>query len=220
MTRIPIVPAFIPKSASEVVEFTKQLNFSRELHLDVVDGIFVGTPSWPYQPIGEPLSVKSHTDAFTLEVDLMVKNPSAAAIDWVRAGADMLVFHIETIDLTTFISIGEQLRTVSLGISLHGDTPIESILPYLEYADYVQLMGIEVIGLQGQPFSEKTFEKISFIKSHYPQLPISVDGSVNEVTIKRLVDAGADRLIVGSAIVKKENPHDAYVQLCSLINES
>ena len=214
MSVIPIVPAVIPKSESEVIEFTKRLSFSHEFHLDVTDGNFVPSVSWPYEPIGEPMAVKPHTDKYTLEVDLMVCDPIKAARAWIKAGADMLVFHVETIDLASFIDFADHER-VSVGISFSGDTPLEAIFPYLKYADYVQMMGIHVIGEQGQPFDTSALGKI---KALDPLIPISVDGSINKDTIVDVVKAGADRLIVGSAIVKQEDPEAAYRHLCSLIN--
>jgi ribulose-phosphate 3-epimerase len=213
---IPIIPAVIPKNEEEVIMFTKTLRFSHEYHLDIVDGEFVPSVSWPYKPVGEPRAVKPHTDAYTLEVDLMVSDPVAAARQWIEAGADMLVFHLETIDIPSFIDIATY-ENASVGISLHGDTPLEAIFPYAEYADYIQLMGIHTIGLQGQPFVEDTLEKISILKERFPQKPISVDGSVNEKTIQRIAKAGADRLIVGSAIVKQSDPEAAYQNLRALI---
>lgn len=217
---IPIVPAIIPASEAEVVEMAKQLHFSHELHLDVVDGKFVPSIAWPYEPAGEAVAVKSHTDKYTLEVDLMVENPTVAAKEWVKAGADMLVFHIETIDLASFkdVVIYDIPRSVSVGVSCSGDTLIESLFPYVEHADYIQIMGIHTIGLQGQSFDEKTFEKISRIKEKFPHIPVSVDGSVNESTVERLVKAGVDRLIVGSAIVKQENKEEAYKKLRALVD--
>jgi ribulose-phosphate 3-epimerase len=219
---IPIVPAVIPKSESEVIEMTKLLRFSHEFHLDVVDGKFVQSVCWPYSPEGEPLSVKAHTDSYTLEVDLMVEQPTVAAKQWVKAGADMLIFHIETIDLASFEDLVtyDIPRTVSVGVSFNGDTPIESLFPYMEHADYIQVMGIHTIGLQGQPFAEVTFEKIRRLKEKFPHVPISVDGSVNETTIARLAKAGVDRLIVGSAIVKQEDKEAAYKKLRALVDEA
>jgi ribulose-phosphate 3-epimerase len=218
MAIIPIVPAIIPKSEAEVVSFVKALSFSHELHLDVVDGQFVQNSSWPYEPAGEPLAVKPYTDAYTLEVDLMVQNPIPAARAWVKAGADMLVFHIETIDLPSFIDFVDH-TDISVGVSFHGDTSLDTLLPYLPYAEYVQVMGIHTIGSQGQPFSEQTFVSIDAIRRQFPKLPISVDGSVNQNTIARLAKAGVDRLIVGSAIVGQENPEAAYRELLTCVNE-
>ena len=221
MSLIPIVPAVIPSSAAEVVMMTKTLAFLHEFHLDVVDGKFVPTISWPFEPLGDVMAVKPYTDKYTLEVDLMVQNPIGAAKEWIKAGADMLVFHIETVDLASFIDFVEHAdKAVSVGVSFHGDTTVEALFPYAAHADYVQIMGIHTIGSQGQPFDSRTFDKIKKIRSEFPQLPISVDGSVNKETIGHLAKAGVDRLIVGSAIVKQEDPEAAYHELCAVVNEA
>lgn len=218
MSSVPIVPAVIPSSEAEVISFAQSLLFSREFHLDVIDGNFVERSSWPVSPLGEPMAVKPYTDKYTLEVDLMMHNPVPAARAWVKAGADMIVFHIETVDLESFVDFATH-HDVSVGVSFSGDTPIESLFPYISQADYVQVMGIHTIGLQGQPFSEKTFEHIQRLKQEFPHMPIHVDGSVNANTIPRLIKAGVDRLIVGSAIVGHEHPEEAYEQLCAVVNE-
>jgi ribulose-phosphate 3-epimerase len=217
MPVIPIVPAVIPRSEAEAIACAKALRFSHEFHLDVVDGNFVPSVCWPYEPLGEPMALKPHTDSYTLEVDLMVAKPIEAARAWVKAGADMLVFHIETIDLASFIDFATYTN-VSVGVSAHGDTPVEALFPYLEYADYVQLMGIKMIGLQGQPFDEEVFERISIVREQFPNMPISVDGAVSKDTIAKIAAAGVDRLIVGSAIVKQDNPEAAYRELCTRIS--
>ncbi len=218
MPSIPIVPALIPSSAQEVITFTSQLSFVRELHIDVVDGVFAGTASWPIVTKQSPLCVKTYTDKFTLEVDLMMHNPFPTAREWESAGADMIVFHVETIDIESFIDFCKH-STASVGIAFHGETTLEEVKPYLPYADYVQVMGIDIVGLQGQPFSSHTIEKVETFKALYPHIPVSVDGSVNKTTIGKLKKAGVDRLIVGSAISKASDINAAYQELVLLVNE-
>lgn len=218
MSYTPIVPAVIPKSREEVLRFAEKLCFSREFHLDLVDGKFVPAISWPYDPVGEALSVKPQLDKYTLEVDLMVADPLTAAAEWVVAGADMLVFHVETLSLEQFASFADK-TVVSVGVSAHGDTPLETLAAYAEHADYIQLMGIYKIGAQGLPFDEAVLDKIAELKQRFPKLPITVDGSVNADTIARLKKAGADRFICGSAIVKQDDPEVAHAALLALIND-
>jgi ribulose-phosphate 3-epimerase len=214
---IPIVPALIPRSEAEAIEILQSLRFSPEVHLDVIDGKFTPATSWPYKPVGQPLAIKQYSDQFTLEVDLMVEDPLTAAVDWVTAGADMLVFHVETISLENFKNFID-FTHVSVGVSAHGDTPIETLLAYAEYADCIQLMGIHEIGAQGQPFDTAVFEKITTVKAAYPEKPITVDGSVNEHTIVKLQQGGVDRFIVGSAITLQTDPAAAHKALSLLIN--
>jgi ribulose-phosphate 3-epimerase len=212
---VPVVPAIIPDSAQAVRTFGAVLSFSWELHLDVVDGTFGPLSSWPYRPAGDPAEVSVATDCFTLEVDLMVNEPLAAANSWVAAGADMIVFHVETTPLSALINFCESC-TVSVGVSALNDTPDATLWPYLAHADYVQVMGIAQIGSQGQPFDPRSLERIAAIKRDFPRLMISVDGSVNRETIPRLRDAGVNRLIVGSAIVQAADPKLAYLELAAL----
>lgn len=215
---IPIVPAIIPKSANQVLELLPQLSFASEIQIDVVDGQLVPYTSWPYNPAGEPTEVKVETDKFTLEVDLMVKKPIEAAREWLKAGADMLVFHTESIDAKILANFSETTKA-SIGIALVNETPLESLELYLEAVDYVQLMGIAKIGAQAQPFDERVLGRISELKKRYPHLTISIDGSVNQSTIKKLVEAGADRLVCGSAIVGQTSFYQAYETLRGLIME-
>ena len=212
---IPIVPALIPTSAQHLKAVLPKLSFSPEIHVDVVDGLFVPYQSWPYNPLGQPKEVQPYTDRFTLEVDLMVAEPLSAADAWIAAGADMLVFHTEHITAEAFARFVAGTR-VSVGIAAINDTPLLDLEPYLAVADYVQLMGIAKIGAQGQPFDERVLERIAALKLRYPRLSITIDGSVNAETIKKLVHAGADRFICGSAIVGAANPYEAYQALQAL----
>jgi len=218
MSYTPIVPAVIPHSEADIKAYASQLLFSPEFHLDIVDGKFVSTTSWPYVPVGKPISVKPYLDCYTLEVDLMVVDPIKAATEWIEAGADMLVFHVETVSQDVFRDFANSTR-VSVGVSAHGDTSLETLLLYASSADYIQLMGIHEIGAQGLPLDEKVFEKIARLKRELPDVSITIDGSVNVDTIVRLKEAGADRFICGSAIVKQPDPATAYRELTALINE-
>lgn len=218
MSNSPIVPAIIPRTCDELIQFAQQLIWSQELHLDLVDGQFVEAVSWPYDPVGEPLSVKPQLDVYTLEVDLMVAEPIAAATRWVEAGADMLVFHVETVPLEVFQNFADDTQA-SVGVSAHGATSLDLLSSYAEHADYIQLMGIYEIGAQGLPFDEAVLDKVRELKRRFPKMMISVDGSVNTYTIARLKGAGVDRFICGSAIVRQPDPEAAHAALTKLISE-
>ena len=71
--------------------------------------------------------------------------------------------------------------------------------------DYVQCMGIDEVGSQGIPFDTKTIDKVRELRQKYPDLEIQVDGGINTENAKLLKEAGADRIIVGSAIWKSQN---------------
>lgn len=215
--KYPIVPACIPKTREHVLQFTEAVSFAHEIQIDVTDGRFVSGTSWPYEPSGEPKTIAHATDAFTLEVDLMVDEPIVAAKQWLAAGADMLVFHVESLPLSTFSAFVERCP-VSVGVACHGQTDLEYFFSYVAYADYVQLMGIREIGKQGEPFDTGVLQTIAAVRERFPKLMISIDGSVNETTITQLRAAGADRFVAGSAIVGAEDPQAAYQALAAAVH--
>jgi ribulose-phosphate 3-epimerase len=215
MLSSPIIPAIIPDSATAVAQFLRSLPGVPELHLDVVDGVFVPFTSWPYTPEGNPSEVLTVFEAVSLEVDLMVTSPLSAARAWVAAGADMLVFHIETISPEALGQFAEE-TAVTIGVAANNDTPAERLLPYLKIADYVQVMGISAIGTQGQSFDERAIARITWLRTHDATLVISIDGSVNVETLPMLLPYCLERYIVGSAISRADEPKRVYAALSAL----
>ncbi len=209
MLTSPIIPAIIPDSADAVAHFIQSLPGVPEIHVDAVDGVFVPFSSWPHLPAGMPDEVLTICEAVTLAVDLMVAEPLPAARAWLRAGADMLVFHIETITPKALQLFAEE-TAVTIGVAANNDTPNEALLPYLKTADYVQVMGIAAIGAQGQPFDERALLRIKWLREQDTAMVISIDGSVNADTLPMLLTHNLDRYIVGSAISRATDPKVAY----------
>lgn len=205
----PIIPAIIPRSEAELRQFAEAMSGVLELHVDVVDGQFVPFSSWPYEPTGEPKNCERILSQFSLEVDLMVNNPVAAARQWLGAGADRLVFHVETISVESLVALTESTR-VTIVVSANNDTPNEVLTDYLPHVDAVQVMGIGAIGSQGQPFDERAVVRIDWLHETFPQIPITIDGSVNDTTIDRLATLPIERFIIGSGITKAQNPKEAW----------
>lgn len=215
MLTSPIIPAIIPDSADAVARFIQSLPGVPEIHIDVVDGVFVPFFSWPHLPAGTPNEVLTVCEVVTLEVDLMVAEPLPAARAWLAAGADMLVFHIETISVEALRQFALE-TAVTIGVAANNDTPNEVLLPYLAVADYVQVMGIAAIGAQGQPFDERALARVDWLRTVDSALVISIDGSVNAETLSQLLTLRLDRYIVGSAISRADEPKAAYTTFSSL----
>ena len=74
-------------------------------------------------------------------------------------------------------------------------------------------MSIGKIGAQGQPFDESVFSRIEELHATYPDMMVAVDGGVAESNVEALTRAGANRLCVGSAISKAEDPAAAYAAI-------
>ncbi len=213
----PIVPAIIPTSLAHLKESIDLVApFTHEVQVDIVDGKFVPFTSWPYIDGAQTSDMAPFTAEGLVEVDLMLMEPEAVLAEYVRAGARRVVVHLESVrDFEKILTLKKELD-FKLGFSINNDTPLETLTDVIAHADYVQLMGIAHIGSQGQPFDERVLTTIATLRAAYPTLLISIDGSVNAETVGRLAHAGANRCVSGSAILKQENPEEAYNTLNAL----
>ena len=220
---IEIIPAVMPTSTGDLESKLVQVaGLAPVVQIDVMDGKFVHDVSWPYtedeeyfQEILNEDAGLPYWDQFDFEVDLMVMRPEEVINDWIAAGVRRIVVHQESTDnlakiITDFrtrFPKSEQLDVFDseIGVAQDNDTPIESIFPFLDRLDFVQLMGIAEIGKQGQPFDERVLDKIRALRAQSPEIIISIDGAVGFDTAQELVDAGANRLVIGSAIFKSED---------------
>ena len=132
----------------------------------------------------------------------MVSDPETESKKWIEAGASRIIVHLESLksrDDTFIYSIKEQ-GLVKIGMAIRPNTDLLELKKYLKTLDFVQFMGIQNVGFQGEPFETKILDMIRELRAENPELEIAVDGGVNFETIKSLVDAGANRLSVGSTI--------------------
>lgn len=222
---IEIIPAIMPKSYEDLGE--KMGLFAGVVplvQLDIMDGKFVSARTWPYYPGDQHFERIITEDEgmpewefIDFEVDLMIENPEEAVTKWVSAGARRVIVHIES--MTDFEAIRNSVPQdlVELGLALNTTTPFESIESYMEDIDFVQCMGIEKIGFQGEAFDKRVLEQVRTIRSRYPGMPISIDGSVNFETARMLVDAGATRLVSGSTILKSGDVSNTIEDLRNLV---
>lgn len=213
-----IVPAIIPASLAHIESVLSTISaFTKDVQIDVVDGKFVPFISWPYgegAAAGEPRMLAPYTATFDIEIDFMIANVLAELPKWQRLGIKRAVVHIESCDDLARAREIVHAEGALLGLSSNNDTSLATFLDSLQYADYAQCMGIAQIGSQGQPFDEGVLERIRAVKERYPDMEVAVDGSVNITSKSALIDAGATRLISGSAILHAANPQEAYRTMC------
>jgi ribulose-phosphate 3-epimerase len=212
-----IIPAIIPKSFEHLTQTLDDVRpFAHAVQVDIVDGIFVPFTSWPYVGSGNIQLLTQFREEFEIEVDLMLTNPQTVIDVYAQAGAKRIVVHLESTHDIDAIFAHHEAHSYMLGISILNDTPLQKLTELLPHVDYVQLMGIAKIGSQGQPFDERVLERVSELHAQYPELLISIDGSVNAETLPRLRKAGARRFVSGSAILSAPNPYEAFRNLESL----
>ena len=199
--KIKISPSILSADyASLKSEIEKVKNGGADmLHVDVMDGHFV-----PNISIGPPVikSIRKATDMF-LDCHLMISNPCDYVDSFVKSGADLIAFHVESNS-----NVEETIEKItSAGVLpalvVKSGTPAESVFPYLSKIAMVLVMTVEP-GFGGQSFMEDMLPKIKAIREKAdevnPALMIQVDGGIVPETAKKCVDAGADVLVSGSYI--------------------
>jgi len=226
---VEIIPAVypIPKTLKEFRESVSQVtDLVPLIQLDVMDGQFVPSTSWPYGGGEKEFMAMVGKRAYLpegenldYEVDLMVKNPEEVIEDWMHLGVRRIIVHVEATekmeniinDVAAHVTLAtsESAEVVALGIALNIGTPTERIEPYLDQIEFVQFMGIASIGKQGEPFDERVLKTISTLRNTHPELIISADGGVNFDSAPLLIEAGVNRLVSGSAIGKSESIEEA-----------
>ncbi|HUC88465.1 MAG TPA: hypothetical protein VMR49_00340 [Candidatus Paceibacterota bacterium] len=224
-----IIPAILAKDFEELREkISRFASVARTVQIDVCDGKFVPSVSWPMHA-GDKESVSAiineeeglpYWDSLDFEFDLMVKDAHKQFEFFTRLGAKRIVFHLEAEDEKDLKEFLEGLdmytkENIQIGLAINITTNVDKLFPFINLIDFVQCMGIDHIGFQGQPFDERDLKQISTLRANYRELIISVDGGVNNRTAPMMVKAGANRLIVGSALI---NSHDIYETIKELEN--
>ncbi|MDQ3014357.1 MAG: hypothetical protein M3Q73_00650 [bacterium] len=220
---IEIIPAIMPDSLDEISDKAGLVApYVDMVQLDIMDGRFVKARTWPYfandysfdtlvsEEEGLPL-----WDKIDYEVDLMVEHPEKVIQKWITAGAKRIIVHIEsTKHMADIVRDFRQRfayspipseRLVEFVLAIGLETPVDTILPYLEDIDGVQFMGIAQIGLQGEPLDERVIDRMREFHNAHPEVIISVDGGVTLDNARLLYNSGARRLVSGSGIYKSSN---------------
>ncbi len=224
-----IIPAIMPKDLSDLESTVARVRGAAKwVQIDVMDGKFVPPVDWPFPDIHRvAASVFSeeeglpYWDDINYEFDLMIKNPEKYAEDFVRLGGGRIIFHYESAEKDKIWEAVRKVQDMNTEVAIAIDTamPNEVLDEFItdeRPIDFVQLMGIAQIGYQGQPFDERVIPKIKALRAKYPDIIISIDGGVNFDSAPLLLDAGADRLVAGSVILKSENPREAISKLESM----
>ena len=220
---IEIIPAIMPRDYNDLSgTMGLFVGVVPMVQLDIMDGKFVPSRTWPYphdsffDAIVKEEQGMPHWEDLDFEVDLMIENPEAWTTKWVSAGARRIIVHVESMQEFEIIRSAVP-SLVELGLAINTTTPISAIEPYLDRVEFIQCMGIARIGFQGEAFDERVLEHIRAIRALRPEMPISVDGAVNFETAKRLVEAGATRLVSGSAILASGDIEGAIDTLKDLV---
>ena len=218
MSNIKIAPSILSADFGYLMKDIKDIEpYCRYLHLDVMDGHYV-----PNFTIGIPVikTIRKHTDLI-FDCHLMITDPDKYIKNFADAGCDYITFHIECSSDPEKLCNDIRALGKKPGIAIHPDTPIETLVPYLKFVDLILIMSVRP-GFGGQKYMEGSTERIAFIRKELDKIGssaiLSVDGGINNSTVKEAYQAGADLLVAGAAVFGKEDQGLAVKELieCAL----
>ncbi len=214
MRSFEIAPSILSADFTRLAEAIRDIREggATVLHVDVMDGHFV-----PNITIGLPVvkSLRAATD-MTIDTHLMISEPGRYAVEFVKAGADMVSVHVEAdVHLQrTLVAIRE--AGAKAGVAINPGTPLVSLEEVLPYADFILLMSVNP-GFGGQKFVPTSLDKLRRLKQMIDDrgLPtrIEIDGGVDASNIAEICEAGAEIVVAGSAVFGGGEPTEAVKDL-------
>jgi ribulose-phosphate 3-epimerase len=205
-----IAPSILSADFSRLAEEIRAIEEggATVLHVDVMDGHFV-----PNITIGLPVvkSLRKATE-MTIDTHLMISEPGRYAVEFVKAGANMVSVHVEAdVHLNrTLVAIRE--AGGQAGIAINPATPLTALEEALPYADFVLLMSVNP-GFGGQKFVPTSMDKLRRLRRTIDErglgTRIEIDGGVDADNISEIVEAGAEIIVAGSAVFGGGQPTEA-----------
>ena len=190
-------------------------------HLDIMDGHFVRNLS--FGPAFSQALRKKYPDSF-IDAHLMTNNLETVLPLFIESGASSITVHAET-EPHLLHAVISTIRNAGIkaGIALCPPTSVRQIESILDIADLVLVMSVTP-GFGGQKFIESSLEKVRELASirevHKYNYKIEIDGGINENNIVRVVLAGCDVIVMGSAVFREVNPASWLADLRVKIKEA
>jgi ribulose-phosphate 3-epimerase len=187
------------------------------VHVDVMDGHFVEDIS-----VGQPVvrNLRKATD-LTLDLHLLIERPERFVGEFLAAGADRLAVHIEA--TTRLHQVLDVIRKqgVQAGVALNPSTPVDSSVDLVGEFDYLSILSSDP-GLGERTFIPRSAEKVraaaALRDERRADFVIQVEGGIRVEHMERLVQAGADILVAGSAIFNSEDPKARLGEILRLVS--
>lgn len=212
MNKIMIAPSILTASFSNLENTIKELEEAGGdyLHLDIMDGVFVPQITFGAKIVSD---IKK-ASRIPLDVHLMIVNPEKHIDDFAKAGADIISVHYEGNIHIHRLIYQIKAHNIKAGIVLNPHTRVDFIEPIIDDIDYILIMSVNP-GFGGQKFIESSVKKIKEAKKLIGNrnIILAVDGGVNLNTCNMVIEAGANFLVAGSAIIDSDNKKDTINKL-------
>ena len=215
MNDIGIAPSILAADFGYLMRDIKAIESKAEyLHIDVMDGHYVNNISFGIPVIQ---SIRKYTD-MKFYTHLMITEPEKYIKAFADAGSDNITFHLECADDPDKLIKEINDLGCTAGISIHPDTPVEKVFPYIGKVDIILIMTVYP-GFGGQGYLTSSNERIAKLRKAIDDAGadtiISVDGGITLGNVKEVYEAGARLFVAGSTVFNAEDPAKAIEDLKS-----
>lgn len=206
-----IIPGILEKEPAVVEKKILSVKpFARTIHVDLLDGKFAENTS-----LLDAEFFRQFSSDTIIEVHLMVDNPIQYIESFGNAGCKRFLGHVEMMpNQVDFVAKAQLYGEV--GLALDKDTPVEKITVSYDDLDAVLVMTIKA-GFSGQKCIPELLEKVAKIRGLAPQMPIEVDGGINEEIIPQALQKGATRFVTTSCLFSSADLAVQYKRLEELL---
>ena len=206
-----VIPGILEKDWASIEHKLEQVKtFTDIAHIDIIDGKFADNRSFL-----DPKPFKKYSGELFLELHMMVEEPVNLVEEWAAAGFKRFLGHVEYMSSQKeFVEHAKKYGEA--GFALDGQTHINAIKIPFETIDSILIYTSNRVGFSGPPLMDDRLDKVRHLK-RLTNIPIEVDGGINDRTILRARHAGATRFISTSYIWNSENPNEQYQKLISIL---
>ncbi len=192
---------------------------ARVIHVDVMDGHFV-PPISIGAIVADSIKDLVHERGGILDVHLMVERPERRIEEFVAAGSDTLIVHLEATPHAHYALSAIRDAGLRAGLAINPATAPESVMGLAGTFDQLLCMTVNP-GWGGQPYIASSTAKVSRLRELLgPELPIEVDGGIDAATARATAAAGATLFVAGSSIFGAGDPAAAYREIATAAGAS
>jgi ribulose-phosphate 3-epimerase len=212
MPKIEIMPSILAADIGNLEAAIRQCEGAGadQIHVDVMDGVFV--PNISMGP--SVVAMANNVTNLPMDVHLMLLRPQNHIEAFAKAGSDTILIHIEA-----ECDVEDTLRKIrdlgcKAGITVNPPTPVKAIFQCLEkgLVDEVLVMSVNP-GFGGQKYIAAAEAKVAEIRRRYPDLLISIDGGIDQETVKPAAAHGANLFVAGTSLFKAADMAAAVAQM-------